>query len=209
VSDNGDALLVRSYGGCFATRPRRLIAFRERIVGESPPSFAVRGSPHGLGYNMNVSIQGEWAQHLIEFHKPWTVQDGPFDLEFETTLPGAFVLDIEEYNRRRAAEGLPPRSEGFGDYCTLVSYAFEKLELHIVFPRSYEPSWEEPTAVWGGTPIDDADYCEVHERTCMSVRMEPGLSDARLKLEKPVPGYAFGIRWKPVAGRAVTQGEES
>ena len=199
VNDDGDLKLVRSYLGCVATRPRQRLVFRDRIIGERPPFFAIKGSPKGLDYSMNVSIEGEWAHHRVEFRRPWTAADGPFNLEFESTLPRAYVLDADEHNRRRAAEGLP-RQRDFRSYCsTFVTYPIETLELAIAFPKSYPPRWCDPTATWGTAPPEDADYDEVHPRTCTSVRFEPGRNEARLILKRPAPGYLFGIHWQPPA----------
>jgi hypothetical protein len=207
VSVDGDLKITRHYAGCFATRPRQRIAFRDRIIGERAPAFAVKGSPKGLGYNMNVAIEGEWVEHRVDFQRPWTEADGAFEFEFETLLPKAFVLDLEEYNRRRAAEGLTRVREHRGDFCTMVTYPFEVLELVVAFPKSYAPQWREPTAVWGGGPIDDADYTEVHKRTCLSATFTPAGNSARLLLRRPAPGYMFGIQWTPVAWDAESEGE--
>src|SRR4029079_16852536 len=70
VNADGDLRLVRKFTGCFATRPRSRIVFRDRIVGERAPDFAIKGSPKGLDFSMNMSIEGEWAQHRVEFHRP-------------------------------------------------------------------------------------------------------------------------------------------
>ena len=199
VAANGDATLVRSYRGCRATRTRTRVVFRDRIVGERPPSFAIKGSPRGLDFTMNVAVEGEWAQHRVEFARPWTADDNPFDFEFATHLPKAFVLDRDAYTERLKREGLPPYSVPRGDCTVHISYAFELVRLGVVFPDSYEPPYGDPTATWGTAPIQDADYTELHPRTCRSMTFTPDGSRATLSLTRPVPGYTFGIHWQPVA----------
>jgi transcriptional regulator with XRE-family HTH domain len=209
VNQRGDVQIVRRYRGCYATRPRARIVFRDRIIGERAPAFAIKGSPKGLGFNMNVSIEGEWAQHRVEFHRQWRPEDGAFDLEFETTMPAGYVLDREEYNRRRQAEGLPAKRDWRGDYRAPVSYAFERFDLQITFPAGYEPKWCDPTATWGTAPLDDADYFELHPRTCQSQTFRPSKREALLILERPVPGYTFGLQWTPVPWDPDGAGEQS
>ena len=41
VDEQGNLRLIRRYEGCRATRPRERVVFRDRVVGERPPSFAV------------------------------------------------------------------------------------------------------------------------------------------------------------------------
>jgi hypothetical protein len=197
VNDQGDLTVTRKLSGCFATRPRQVIFFRDRIIGERPPDFAVKGSPKGLGLQMNVSIEGEWAQHRLEFPRLWMPEHGPFHFEFETFLQKAFVLDRDEHNRRRKTEGLAPLKEWRGDFRAPVSYAFEVLELTIVFPPSYRPAWGKPTATWGTAPLSDYDFDGVNDQTCRQSRFKPGTNEATLTLERPVPGFTFGIRWTP------------
>jgi DNA-binding XRE family transcriptional regulator len=208
VNESGDATLVRHFSSCLATRPRSRIVFRDRIIGERAPAFAVKGAPKGLGYSMHVSIEGEWAQHRVEFHRPWTEEDGPFELEFETVLPRAYVLDLDEYNRRRKTEGLAPKRDWMGDFRFVVTYAFEKVEMVIRFPKSYEPAWCDPTATWGTAPLDDFDYHELDRRTCRASQFRPGTNEAALLIDRPVPGFTCGIRWKPIAWEPESRGEE-
>jgi putative transcriptional regulator len=208
VNEDGDMKLRRQYSRCRATRPRRSIVFTNRVVGEKAPDFAVKGLPKGLGYTVHVEISGEWAVHRVEFARPWTAQDGPFDFEFETTLPRAYVVDLEEWNRRRMAEGMPARRHGHGDFRLIVHHAFEQFELGIALPPSWPLKWNEPTATWGSASIEiDEEDHRIHERTCRSVRFEAKEHEARLTLDKPVPGYTFGIQWTPVAGSDSGRGD--
>ena len=202
VDDEGDLWVMRRFAECRAVRARRRIVFRDRIVGERPPLFAVKGSPLGLGYSVNVSIQGEWAEHVVEFPRPWCFDDGPFEFELETRLPRAYVLDREEYERRRKAEGLAPQRDWVGEYLYLVCNAFEVLEMGLTLPDGYEPEWREPSATFGSGPVEDAEYRELDSTTSKESQFTASANQARLVVHRPVPGFTFGIRWEPLAWTA-------
>jgi hypothetical protein len=47
--------------------------------------------------------------------------------------------------------------------------------------------------------VEDADYFDLDSRTSRSSSFEPHENEATLTLDRPVPGFAFGIRWNPGA----------
>jgi transcriptional regulator with XRE-family HTH domain len=199
VNQDGDLAVARRLTGCVATRPRRRLVFRDRVVGEKAPSFAIKGTPRGLGYSMHVAIVGEWVLHHVEFRRPWEAADGPFNIEIDTLMPGAFVLELEQFHRRLASEGLSSPREARSDFRHPVVHAAKKLTLGISLPRSYEPPWLTPTATWGSAPIEDYDWLELDRRSCAASSFRAAKNEAELVLDRPVPGFAFGIGWTPLS----------
>jgi transcriptional regulator with XRE-family HTH domain len=197
VSDNGDFTVVRRFSGCVALRPLRSLTFRDRVAGHLPPSFAVRSSPEGLGCDVHQTTKSGWRLNTVEFHRPWTPEDEALELEFETSLPAAFVLSHVEYKRRQAQEAHLLTEPWHGYWQLGIRHPFERLEVVMQFPEDYAPTWEAPTASWDGAPLDDADSNLFDAPVARSATFSAKGNEARLLLERPLLGLHYTMHWDP------------
>lgn len=197
VAENGDFTIVRRYRGCVALRPLRTLTFRDRIAGHLPPAFSVKSSPKGLEYDVHQTTKSGWRLNSIEFHRPWGPGDEPFDLEFETSLPAAFVLSHVEYKNRQGIEGHLLTEPWHGYWQIGIRHPFEKLNVALRFPEGYEPKWEGTTASWDTAPLDDADSNLFDAAVARRAESLTRANGAELRLERPLLGLHYTLHWVP------------
>jgi len=198
VSDGGDFTIVRRLEECSSVRPLNCLTFRDRIAGHAPPSFAVTSSPKNVGYDVHQITKNGWRLNRVEFHRPWTPNDGPLTVEFETPLPEAFVLSHDEYKRRQGAEAHLLTEDWHGYWQFGIKSPFERLEVGLTFPTTYTPSWAPPTAAWVIAPLDDPEANMFDEPVCRSSEFTSRGNHAKLILERPLLGLHYTIHWHPL-----------
>ena len=194
VNEKGDLHLTRRWMNCHATQEVSTLDFFDRITGEKLPSFAIKDEPRGVDYSHRVQTHGDTRLHRLTLEKPWTSSHPPFGFEFESHLPGAFPLAAIGLQHRESPDLV---HEALGKFRTLVEHPFELLEFILRFPAGYEPIWEYLIGHFGTRPLDPNRDRLSEGRSCISFEFETDKNTACLKLVRPMPGFTFGIRWKP------------
>lgn len=199
VDEHGDMAIERELSGCFATRELRVLRFRDRIHGDKPPSFTVTDSPSGLRFDIHVTTEEDWRVTELEFHKPWAPGDEAFTFRFVSVLPGAFVFEAKEEERRRAQQRARRLEEPRGEWRVGIRHCIEELDGSLLLPETYEPEWYAPTAGWDSASVDDSEGDYMNESICASAKFYAKRNEARLSVQRPLLGMKFGIRWRPIA----------
>jgi len=193
---SGDLSIVRAYDGISAPAPVSELHFRELArdgngTGHSPALNLIR-EPPGVTCSTSTATANGWHEHTVRFDPQWS---GGEDVGLETSviIPRAFPAHERQQplQDQRPAVTVPPR----GSVPYHVRHAFERLELTYRFLDTFTMADVEPICWHGDAPASDQN---LPIRACRhEVIVDPGGASATLELERPVPGYSFGLSWTP------------
>lgn len=187
-NDAGSVNLRRELKECRPTRSLRSMSFWTRASGK-PGKAAPFLTLHGpsMDYEQKVTFNDGQRVDRIVFPRPWRADDDPMDVVLETSHPDAYR----------------PGGDSPGVFRVYIEHDVARLVIEALFPSSYLPEWGKPFGHWNTQPFDlTADYDLVAGRICRDFSFTPSTHTATLVVEKPRPGFSYGIRWLPPEGAA-------
>lgn len=197
---NGSVDLEQRYENSRATRELHSLS-HWALVGPDPASskvtFGLEEAPATMSWSQEATFEGNERVNRVFFHEPWKPGGAVVTLIHRCSWGAFYETSREAYEKR--APRVFPAEKWPGKFRTYVRYRIRLLELRVELPEEIPVVWGPALGHWDKRPLDAmSEHALTTGRLCTDFELAfDGPSTAVLRVERPAPGFSFGVQWVP------------